>query len=286
MAIDYDKLLNWKFEDIAQTYTKRDTILYALGLGLGDPATDPDELAFVYEKDLRVLPTMAGILGYRGFWLENPETGVDWKRALGGNVEIRVARPLPPEGSVCSSQRVAKLLDKGQEKGALLFNERDIRLSDTGELLAVVAWTNFLRGDGGFGGPNEPSPRPHPIPERAADFTVSRRTLEQAAIIYRLSGDYNPLHIDPGIAAAAGFGRPVLHGQCTLGIAVHAVVKCCADMRPERIASLGVRFTSPVFPGEAIRTEIWRDGAIVSFRAFAAERDVMILDHGRAELNS
>jgi acyl dehydratase len=141
-----------------------------------------------------------------------------------------------------------------------------------------------MRGDGGFGGPTGPTPAPHALPERAPDAALDMATLPQAALIYRLSGDMNPLHADPKVAAAAGFPRPILHGLCSFGIAGRAVLKLAAGNDPARLTHMQVRFTAPALPGETIRTEIWRGGESVSFRAHALEREAVILNNGMARI--
>lgn len=282
MAIDYANLRSWKFADLEHPYGAKDTILYALGIGCGNDPTDPDDLPYVYEEGLRALPTMAVVLGYPGFWLKDPKTGVDWKRLLHGEQGIVIHRPLPPAGAVIGRTRVTEIVDKGAGKGALLFSERDVLDKATGDLLCTLTSTTFLRGDGGFGGPSGPVPEPHRLPERAADLSVDLPTLPQAALIYRLSGDYNPLHADPAVAAAAGFPRPILHGLCTFGVAGRAILKACCGNDPTKLKRLQVRFSAPVFPGEAIHTEIWTDGATISFRARAIERDLVVLNNGFA----
>jgi acyl dehydratase len=284
MGIDYDKLRNWRFADITQSYTHRDTILYALGLGLGGQPTDPDQLRFVYEKNLLALPTMAVVLAYPGFWLKDAGTGVDWPRVLHGEQGIRLFKPLPPTGTVIGRARVTNLVDKGKAKGAYMYLERDIHEAASGEMLATLTQTAVLRGDGGFGGPSGPTPTPHAMPDRAPEESCDLSTLRQAALIYRLSGDENPLHADPEVAKAAGFPRPILHGLCTFGVVGHALLKLCCGYRPERLRAMAGRFSAPVFPGETIRTEIWREDGAVSFRARVIERDVVVLNNGRAEV--
>jgi acyl dehydratase len=144
--------------------------------------------------------------------------------------------------------------------------------------------TTFLRGDGGFGGPSGPTPEPHRLPERQPDISVDLPTLPQAGLIYRLSGDYNPLHADPAVAAGAGFSRPILHGLCTFGVAGRAVLRACCDNDQRRLGSFRARFSAPVYPGETIRTEIWRDAQTISFRARVPERDIVVLGNGLATL--
>lgn len=284
MPIDYAKLKSWPFAQVEQRYTARDTMLYALGLGCGGDPTDEDDLRFVYEENLRALPTMAVVLGTPGFWLKNPETGVDWRQVLHGEQGVILHRPLPAAATVTARTRVKEIVDKGAGKGALLFSERDVVDQASGETLCTLTSTTFLRGEGGFGGPSGPAPEPHALPSRPPDLAVDLATLPQAALIYRLSGDPNPLHADPKVAAAAGFPRPILHGLCTFGVAGRAVLRACCGNDPARLQRIQVRFSAPVFPGETIRTELWRDGPSVSFRARVVERDVVVLNNGLATI--
>lgn len=286
MAIDYEKIKNWPFDPVEQTYTEKDSILYALGLGLGADPLDQGQLHFVFEEDgFSALPTMAAVLGTPGFWVRDPETGIDWKKILHGEQGIELHRPLPPAATVIAKTRVTEIIDKGEGKGALIYTEREISDKDSGEKLATLTSTTFGRGDGGFGGPDVAQPQPHTLPDREPDDICDLPTAPQAALIYRLSGDPNPLHADPKVAAAAGFDAPILHGLCTLGVAGHAVLKTCCDYDPARFKSLNLRFSAPVYPGETIRTEMWRDGGVVSFRAKVVERDVMVLNNGRVEIS-
>ena len=282
MPIDYATLKSWPFPDVEQRYTARDTMLYALGLGCGSDPTDPDELQFVFEESLRALPTMAVVLGGPGFWIRNEKTGVDWRKILHGEQGLTLHRPLPVAGTVIGKTRIKDILDKGRERGALMFTERSILDKETGAAIATLTSTTVMRGDGGFGGPSGPTPAPHQLPARPPDAVLDIPTLPQAALIYRLSGDMNPLHADPKVAAAAGFPRPILHGLCSFGIAGRAVLKLAAGNDPARLTHMQVRFSAPAFPGETIRAEIWRDGETVSFRARVLERDAVILNNGLA----
>jgi acyl dehydratase len=284
MAIDYRRLIGWEFEEVEHTYTERDSMLYALGVGLGTDPTDERQLRFLYERDLLALPTMGTILAYPGMWLRDPRTGVDWRRVVHGEQGLTLHRPIPPHGTVVGSMRVTRVLDRGKEKGAYIFTEREVRDAASGERLCTAQSTTVGRADGGFGGPTEGAPRPHPIPDREPDRTCDLPTLPQAALIYRLSGDRNPLHADPDVARAAGFARPILHGLCTYGVAGHALLRTFCDYRPERLLRMDVRFSAPVFPGETIRTEMWREAEGVSFRARSVERDIVVLNNGFARL--
>jgi len=282
--MDVHVLKAWRFRDVVQRYAARDTMLYALGLGLGANPTDARELRFVYEKNLLALPTMPVVLGGPGMWLRDPQIRADWKRLLHGEQGLTLFRPLPPEGIVIGRTRLTGVVDRGAEKGAFIFTERDVIEAASGQLVATLQSTSVLRGDGGFGGPDGPVPAPHPIPERPPDIVCDRTTLPQAALIYRLSGDMNPLHADPEIAKTAGFKQPILHGLCTFGVTGLALLETLCDFRPERLKSMRVRFSAPVFPGETIRTEIWRNGEVVAFRARVKERDAVVINNGRAEI--
>lgn len=281
MSFDYDRLMNWPIPEIRQTYTRRDTMLYALGLGLGHDPLDESQLRFVYEDGLRTLPTYPVVLGYPGFWMSHPDTGIDAVRLVHGEQGIVLHKLPPPEGEVIGRTRVTSIVDKGEGKGMLVYTERRVTDASTGELLATLPSTTFCRGNGGFGGPTGPVPPVHELPTRQPDISITLKTLPQAALIYRLSGDYNPLHADPRIAKAAKFERPILHGLCTLGVAGHALLQA-AGYEAERLASIHARFTAPVYPGESLTTDIWRDGELWSFRTRVAARDVVVLGNGRA----
>ncbi len=284
MTIDYEKLMNWRFPEIRQTLAKKDCILYALGVGLGGDPLDAAELRFLLEDRLAALPTMAVVLAYPGFWVKDPATGIDWVRVVHGEQAITLHNRLPVEAELIGTARVTGIVDKGAGKGAVLYSERRISDAVTGELYATLGMSTFCRGDGGFGGPSGPGSPTHRIPERAPDVVCDLPTLPQQALLYRLNGDYTPLHADPAVARAAGFDRPILHGLCTLGIAGHALLRSCCNYDPARMRSLALRFSAPVFPGETIRTEMWREGSIVSFRARTVERDVVVLNNGRMEV--
>ncbi len=282
MAFDPQVILNWKFPETEHAYTEKDTILYALGLGCGADPEEPGDLKFVYEKGLAALPTMAVVLAYPGNWLESKESTADYSKVLHGEQYLTLHRPLPPSGIVVGVGRIVDLLDKGKEKGAVLYAERKLIDKATGEPVATMVSAAMLRGDGGFGGKSGPQPPPHKLPETAPSKSVDIRTYANSALIYRLSGDRNPLHADPKAAAAGGFKTPILQGLCSYGVAGRAVIAACCGNDPARLKSLQVRFSSPVVPGETIRTEMWPDGARISFRARVVERDVVVLNNGLA----
>jgi acyl dehydratase len=284
MAIVYDKLLALKIPDVEHSYGAKDCMLYALGVGLGFDPMDEQQLAFVYEKNLKALPTMAVVIGYPGFWAKELDTGIDWVKVVAGEHGVVLHRPLMPAATVMGRTRVLDIVDKGMGKGAIIYSERTIHDKASGDLIASVMQTTFARGDGGFGGPPREQHPVHAIPERPPDWACDLPTRPEMALIYRLSADPNPLHADPAVAKAAGFPRPILHGLATFGVAGHAILRSLCGYDPQKLTAIQGRFSAPVFPGETIRTEMWRDGHVVSFRARVVERDVVALNNGRAEI--
>ncbi len=284
MPINRDKLINWDIPEVEQRLTKRDVMLYALGIGLGADPMDVDQLKFVYEENLQALPSMAVILGYPGPWHAHPDLGITRAQVVHGEQGFMIHRPLPVEGAVLGKTRVSDVIDKGKDKGALILTECKVRDKASGETICTLTSTTFCRADGGFGGSGESAKKPHPIPDSAPQHTCDLATRPQSALIYRLSGDYNPLHADPAYAKNAGFKMPILHGRCTFGIVGHALLKTCCGYDPARLKSMDARFSAPVFPGETIRTEMWVDKTTVSFRATVPARGVTVLDNGRATI--
>jgi len=284
MAIVYDKLMALDVPPREQSYEAKDCILYALGIGFGHDPMNEDELPFVYEKNLKVMPTMGTVIGHPGFWARLPETGIDWVKVVNGEQGIVLHRPIAGRGTVVGRMRVVEVIDKGPGKGALVLSERKISDKATGELIATVTHTMFCRGDGGFGGPQRQAPPPHEVPARPPDAVCDLGTRPEAALIYRLCGDLNPLHSDPEVAKQAGYPRPIMHGLGSFGVAAHAVLKTFCGYDPSRLVRFAARFSAPVFPGETLRTEMWRDGHAVSFRTRVVERDVVAVNNGRAEV--
>jgi len=296
MAIDYHHLKNRPFALVPQHYQARDTMLYALSLGLGNDPLDAGALPFVYEGmegGLRALPTQAVVLGYPGFWAREPDTGIDWVKLLHGEQRVRWLRTLPADCEVVGKSRITHLTDKGEGRGAILVTERRVE-TKAGAPLATMQQVTVLRGDGGYsqqrgGQPSdEPLPALQPTPaDRAPDFSDTQTIRPEAALLYRLMGDYNPLHAEPAVAAKAGFERPILHGLASYGLVAWALLRQCAGCDPARLRALDIRFAAPVYPGETLVTEIWRvPGQVGQFqlRARVAERDKVVLSHGWAEL--
>jgi len=284
MAIDYHKALALDIPAVEQTFTERDTMLYALGLGLGSDPLDEADLRYVYEKGLRVFPTMPVAQAFVS--LRAIDLGIDYTKMVHGEQSLRLHAPLPVAGTLVGKTRVTEIVDRGAGKGALVYLERELRERSTGALLATAGMSAFCRADGGFGGPVTEGPAPHKLPERTADAQVDIPTVPQAALIYRLSGDLNPLHADPGVARKAGFDRPILHGLATFGIVARAVVSDVLGHDGSRLESFAGRFSAPVFPGETIRVELWRDGEAVSARASSVQRGTVVFNNGRATLRA
>jgi len=202
---------------------------------------------------------------------------------LHGEQRLTLHRPLPQEGELIADSRVTEAYDKGAGKGAVIYTETKVRLAD-GTPLFTQHSTTFARGDGGFGGPAGSGPAPHALPERKPDQTVTLETRKDQALLYRLNGDRNPLHADPALAKKVGFPAPILHGLCTYGTACRAILQSVAKYDHTKIAGFDVRFSSPVYPGESIATDLWVDGKTVSFRCRVPERDVVVINNGRCVL--
>lgn len=276
MSFDPNLLLSLPPIETRQHITPKKVILYALGVGA-------HELPFVYEDGLQALPGMAVIMAYPGFIWRDPQYGIDWKKILHGETSVVCHAPLPVSGELIGRTSFGPIFDKGAAKGAVVYQTREIHHED-GTHVATVRNATFLRGDGGFGGSSEGQPAPHAIPDRPADMVHTLTTAENQALIYRLSGDMNPLHADPEVAKAAGFPRPILHGLCTFGIAGRSVLAALADNDPARIKRIDARFSSPVFPGETISTEVWKESdGIAAFRSRVIERDLIVLNNGYVE---
>jgi acyl dehydratase len=281
-----DKVINKQFAPIEHILTPRDCMLYALGVGVGERPVAKEDLQFVYEDDLKVFPAMVNVISHPGAWVKEPELGIDWVKILHGEQSFTIRKPLIPGATYVGTYRVTDVVDKGPGKGAMLYLEKTLREKTSGEVVSTVTSTYVLRGDGGNGGTTDSAPPVHAIPERPADDSISLTTLPQSGLIYRLSGDYNPLHASPDIARQAGFERPILHGLCTMGVATRAILQGCCGDQPERLRSVGLRFSSPVYPGETILTEFWNEPRGVSFRATAVDRKIVVLNNGFAEISA
>ncbi|MET9500465.1 MaoC/PaaZ C-terminal domain-containing protein [Streptomyces sp. NPDC006259] len=272
MPIDAAKALAAEPRTGEIAWDRKDVLLYHLGVGAGVPATDPDELRYTLESRLHVLPSFATVAGSGApgviSGLAMPGVDVDLARVLHGGQSLTLHRPLPVEGTATATGRIAAVYDKG--KAAVLVMRTEVRDAD-GPL-----WTNdaqiFVRGEGGWGGDRGPSARLDP-PHGDPDKTVERHIRQDQALLYRLSGDWNPLHADPDFARAAGFDRPILHGLCTYGTTLKAVVDTLLDGDVTRVRAYATRFAGVVFPGETLRIRMWRGEGTVRVAVSAVERD-------------
>lgn len=279
--LDVEKLRSFTIPQAHDDYDLRDTILYALGAGAG-LSTDIDETAFLFERQLQVLPTMALVLGTPGFWPMDPRTGLDWLRILHGEQRLALHMPLEPTGTLIGDTQVTDLADKGSGKSALVRAVKKLR-TPGGTLAAEASEVWVIRGAGGFGGPRELSGEPLPtVAARDPDYEITLPTSRAQAAIYRLSGDRNPLHIDPETASRAGFEQPILHGLSTMGVVARALIHVCGDGMASRLKEIALRFTAPVYPGDTIRTHIWQEAGRLQFQASAVERGVVVASNGTA----
>lgn len=283
MPIQYPEILSLASDDVPARYGDRETMLYALGIGMGADPMNDKELPFVYENGLKAMPTMATVIAWGAGSLVG-QMGINYLMVVHGEQKLEIHKPLPSAAEIKARARVLGVYDKGKDKGAVIYTETTIVEADTGTKLATLVSSTFARGDGGFGGPADGAPEPHPTPTRAPDATLALSTRPDQALIYRLSGDRNPLHSDPNVARLAGFPRPILHGLCSYGVTCRAILQTFADYDPARIKHFDVRFSAPVFPGETIVTRMWKDGDVIAFDAAVAERNVTVIKNGRCVL--
>ncbi len=280
MAIDYQKVMALKQTGMAFNYGDRETMLYALGIGFGNDPMNLDELPFVYENGLKAMPTLATVVAWGSGNIG--ASGINYAMVVHGEQRLKMHRPMPTSAAITSDSHFVEVLDKGEGKGAVLIEETNLKDAKSGDLICTLTASIFARADGGFGGPTEGGPMPHQIPSRAFDKEVDIATNPNQALIYRLSGDRNPLHSDPNFAKMVGFPRPILHGLCTYGICARAIIGAYCGNDPAKLKEIDVRFSSPVFPGETISVQMWQDGDTISFEAKVKSRDVVVIKNGRA----
>ena len=283
MAIDYPSILDLEEKGRRYSYTDRDSMLYAIALGYGGAPLDESQLAFVHETALKTVPTLATVIAW-GAGVSTARMGINQALVLHMAEETILHRPLPAAGAVIADSGVVSVYDRGEGKGALILRRTVLRSEADGAPLATLNRTILARGDGGFGDAGGAPPASHDAPNRKPDHSLSMPTLPQQAILYRLCGDRNPLHVDPQAARAAGFKAPILHGLCTYGMTCRAVLEVFCRDDPTLVASHAARFSAPVYPGESLQVDLWRDGEVVSFEASVPARDVKVIKAGKSVL--
>lgn len=264
-------------------WTDRDYLLYALALGMGCEARSDAALSFVYEKKLQVVPTFPTVLA----WIVEPtfaSLGAAPDFALHAGQKIELHRGLTEGTTVAVTGSVVAVQDKGRDRGALIVTRHEVMRAVDGARIATLTTRCFARDRGGCGSGGEPQPAVPPMPDRAPDRRLSYAVRSDAALLYRLTGDRNPLHADPEVARRAGFDGPIVHGLCTFGMTCRAVLESFADDQAQRIASHEGRFSAPVFPGDALQIDLWQEGTSILFEASVPERQTKVLTGGHALL--
>lgn len=288
MTIDYERLKAWNIPDVRHSYTLRDTLFYALSVGLGADPDNERELDYVYEKNLAVMPSMSTVLASPSGWMRDPGTGINSVGTLAGEQEFEIHAPIPVSGAVIAKSRVLDVLDLGPERGALIYTERTVLDEASGTKLFTARQSSLSKKDGGFGGPSGPKRPKHSMPERGPDFICDLPTAQNAALLFRLHNKLDPkhpdAHADPVLARSLGQRRSSMHGLCSLGIACHAILRTVCSYDAGRIKFMAVRFSALAYPGDIFRTEIWRDGHILSFQCRIPGSNKLVLGNGRAEL--
>jgi acyl dehydratase len=286
MPIDYEHLMSLRSRGDRVHYTDRDVLLYALGVGFGRDPTNPKERDYVAEPaGLKTLPSFASILvgnGASNNLLD--DCGWDPTEVVLRDESVNLERPIDESGTLLMDSEVAAVFDRGADAGALITVESRARREQDGQAVFTVRRTWLARGDGGFGGPRGSRAATHSLPERRPDMTQTFDTRPDQALLFRLSADRNPLHVDPAVAKQNGLPGPSLHGLCLQGIACHAILQVICEYDHTLIRSLAVSYAGPAYPGETLMAELWQDANIVSCRLRALERDAVVLDHGRCVL--
>ncbi len=283
MALNYDELMSKVELDLPFSYTDADSMLYALSVGMGRDPLDRRELPYVYEQgeSLKTVPTLATVLVPEMFPVG---LGWDYTQILHSEQRLRLYRPLPPAADLLINKRVVDAFDRGPKLGALILLEAEGRLASDDTVIFTMGCTIVARGDGGFGGPRGKGIPPHRVPRREPDLSCDIETRLDQPLLYRLTGDRNPLHADPDRAAAVGFERPILHGLCTFGIACKAILQTICDYDYTLVEEFEARFSAPVLPGDTITTDMWQDGNVVSFTCSVKEREATVLRNGKCSL--
>lgn len=283
MTIAYPDILSLKAPPARFEWSEDRAILYALGIGMCADGLDPRELPFVVDPGTVALPTLATVVAWGPNLAVEIAAGLTFEQIVHAYQKVELHRPMPASGSVDVEHEVIGVADKGADIGAFMTTRTLLTLAG-GEPLATMTSTVAARGDGGFGGPRSFGEPAHPMPARAPDMSLDIATRPDQALLYRLSGDRNPLHALPDVAREAGFEAPILHGLCSYGISCRAVLAGMLDFDVAAIASHEARFAAPVYPGETLTFDMWRDQDVISFEAKVAARGSTVLRGGRTTL--
>jgi acyl dehydratase len=283
VTIDVDRLMTQPIPSGRQLVTAKDAILYAISVGYAGQSAIPDDLSPLYERIIKPVPTFANVVARPSdSW--TGDSGIDFTKVVHAEHRLTLHGEMPLGEMAEGRMRMISAVDRGAGKGMFASFERVIVGGSERKPIATIIHTDACRGDGGCGSagvPPEPLARP---PERKPDLSLDVHVPHMAGILYRLNGDPNPLHIDPAVAAAGGFPRPILHGLCTFGYAGYAISRLVSPQVRMTIKSIAARFTAPFYPDETLRTEVWMEGTQVRFRCRSVERDIIVLDAGTASL--
>lgn len=288
MTLNYCSAISAAEIDRQYSYDETDAMLYALSIGYGRDPLDEDELNFVYESDLAIVPTFATVPVLDTLHVPF-STGIDVAKLVHGEQKVEWFKPLPPNADLLMDTKIPALFDKGEGRGAVLISETTLRLASSNEPVARSTMTMFARGDGGFSKPEDnitgAPTTPHQLPERDPDQVAEVTTRRDQALLHRLCGDLHPLHANPAFARKVGFERPILHGLCTYGICCKQILESYCENDVTKLQSLQVRFSGPVLPGDTLKIEMWHDSSEVSFRAVSKDNNTTVIDNGLAILN-
>lgn len=281
MPIDYDALKAVATENQPVSYTDRDALLYAAGIGFGSDPLDRKELGYLYElPSLKTVPTFATVLLPDDFL---HECGWDDRRVVHGSLRLELYRPLPPSADLLVNRRVVAAY-RGTGSGSRILVQSEARMAKDDAALFSLGTMLVAKDGGARGGAFGDGPAPHLLPAREPDLSCDIRTRRDQALLFRLSGGRGAVHVDPAVARAAGFERPMLQARCIAGIACRAILETICDYDYTLVTGFDVRFTAPVYPGETVSTEMWQDRNVVSFRCLVRERNSVVLDNGRCTL--
>jgi acyl dehydratase len=282
MPLNYESLMASGVDDHPVSYTDRDAMLYALGVGFASRPEDTKELPYVLESPaLKTAPTFSSMLPPGDFL---SDSGWNFGQVLLAGLRLELYRPLPVAADLLVNSRVVGAYDKGPAHGVVIVAQAEVRMAKDETALYTLDSTLIARADGGIGGPRGIPPERHTLPKREPDLSCASPTRTDQAFLFRLSGDRNPLHTDPAAAQAAGFPHPLLHGRCTYGIACRAILKTICDYDHTLITGFDARFSAPVYPGDTLTTDMWQDRNIVSFRCSVKARNSVVLSNGKCTL--